>query len=156
MSPELYFSPGEYLLGDKAYTLTKYMMTPYKSPAAERADNKRFNRCLSNIRVDIEHAFGILKGRWYSLNSLRVRLTTQRRYEFAIRWIMACVILHNLTIAAQDEWDDPFVDDCDDPEENEAAGSSRDRPDQTGTQKRDFMKNVVLAFQNGDSYDDTT
>ena len=60
-----YFSPGEYLLGDAAYSNTSYLIGPCKSPYTGEKSNRRFNRKLSSVlyvHVDIEHAFGMLKG----------------------------------------------------------------------------------------------
>ena len=31
-NPAFYFSPGQYLLGDSAYTNSMYLVTPYKAP----------------------------------------------------------------------------------------------------------------------------
>ena len=57
-----YFLPGEYLLEDAAYSNTSYLIGPYKSPYTRDKSNRKFNRKLSSVRVNIEHAFGILKG----------------------------------------------------------------------------------------------
>ena len=61
--PEDFFSPGQYLLADSAYAASRYLVAPYKAPAANKAENKAFNKLLSSCRVNIEHAFGVLKGR---------------------------------------------------------------------------------------------
>lgn len=58
--------------------------------AKSNPQNKEFNRSLSIVRIDIEHAFGMLKDRWKSLTGLRLILTTQKKYEFACMWITAC------------------------------------------------------------------
>lgn len=63
-NPRRYFSPGEYLLGDAVYSITSYLIGPYKSPYTREKSNRRFNRKLSSVRVDIEHAIGMLQGRW--------------------------------------------------------------------------------------------
>lgn len=82
--PSAWFSPGEYLLGDSAYPCSITVLPPYRKPQSNQRDNKKFNYQLSRIRVDIEHAFGMLKGRWYSLNGLRIRISDQKRYKFAV------------------------------------------------------------------------
>lgn len=102
--PEQYFTEGEYLLADSAYPSTEWVVPPFKAPHNRQKVVERFNRKLSNVRIDIEHAFGMLKGRWSSLASLRLRLNTQSRYKFAVQWIAACVILHNILIQYNDEW----------------------------------------------------
>ena len=61
-NPRRYFSPGEYILGDAAYSNTSYLIRPYKSLYTRDKLNRRFNQKLSSVRVDIEHVFGMLKG----------------------------------------------------------------------------------------------
>ena len=104
-TPDAFLSPGEYLLGDSAYPCNRAVITPYKRPLANSRPNTRFNFLHSKVRVDIEHAFGILKGRWQSLNGLRVRISNARRYDFAVKSIMACVVLHNILIQQGDQWE---------------------------------------------------
>ena len=76
-SSENYFSPGEYLLGDAAYSNTDYLISPYKVPLTQDASNRRFNQKLSSLRINIEHVFGILKGRWGSLVVHRILLRSK-------------------------------------------------------------------------------
>lgn len=80
------------------------MVPPYKAPHISLKENRRFNKRLSSIRIDIEHAFGMLKGRWKSLTALRLRLLNNKQFEFAIIWITACVVLHNVLLELNDEW----------------------------------------------------
>ena len=54
------------------------MIPLYKAPYTLRCSNQKFNCRLSSIRIDIEHAFGILKGRWKSLTELRLILTNHQ------------------------------------------------------------------------------
>ena len=105
-NPLSYLSPGQYFLGDAAYTPTSYMVSPYKTPEANRVENTTFNKQLSHIRIDIKHTFGILKRRWKSLTGLRLILTSEKKYEFACMWITACVVLHNILIDLHDEWNE--------------------------------------------------
>ena len=57
-----FFGPRQYLLGDAAYTFTKYMIPLYKASEANHSENKKFNKKLSKVRIDIKHTFGMLKG----------------------------------------------------------------------------------------------
>lgn len=45
----IYLSSGQYILGDAAYTPTKYMVPLYKGPEANRSENYAFNKELSHI-----------------------------------------------------------------------------------------------------------
>ena len=81
------------------------MIPPYKAPYTLRRNNQKFNRRLSSIRIDIEHAFGMLKGRWKSLTGLRLIFTNHQQYEYACMWIIACMVLHNILLDLNDTWD---------------------------------------------------
>lgn len=43
LHPELYFSPGEFLLADSGYALLPFVCTPYRQPAASIPFNEVFN-----------------------------------------------------------------------------------------------------------------
>lgn len=49
--------------------------------------------CIGNKS---EHTTGIWKGRWGSLEELRLTLSTEKQSSFALAWVMECVVLHNL------------------------------------------------------------
>ncbi len=72
--PELFFGPGQYLLGDSAYTLSLRMLVPYRNPHAQIEENAAFNLRFSSARVKIEHVMGLLKNRWASLRGLRTQV----------------------------------------------------------------------------------
>jgi DDE superfamily endonuclease len=60
----------------------------------------------SQERINIEHAFGVLKARWPSLRCLPVRIRTDIRKDHTrvIKWIMACLVLHNfLSFRGEDD-----------------------------------------------------
>ena len=102
--PEIYFSTGQYILADSAYTSIEYLVPPYKAPHARSKEIRQFNRRLSSARIDIEHAFGILKGRWKSLTGLRLLLNSHKQFEYACMWLTACVVLHNILLDLDDAW----------------------------------------------------
>jgi hypothetical protein len=49
-----------YLYGDPAYHYTFRVCTPFRTPAGGHltVDEARFNKHLSSVRINIEHAFG--------------------------------------------------------------------------------------------------
>ncbi|KAI4467996.1 hypothetical protein MML48_2g00010101 [Holotrichia oblita] len=61
------FNYNEHLIGDSAYPLTPYLITPYRDNGHLTNIQKYFNRKLSSNRIRIEHAFGLLKGRFRCL-----------------------------------------------------------------------------------------
>lgn len=66
--PNLYFSSNEYhILGDSAFPIRTWLMTPYKRVNQLGEMENYHNYCLSADRVAIENVFGIIKGRWRRL-----------------------------------------------------------------------------------------
>lgn len=81
------------------------MIAPYKYPAVRNGGNRRFNYLHSNVRIDIEHSFGILKQRFPSLRNIRLRLKNKEDYMRILQWIMTCFVLHNFLQTENDEID---------------------------------------------------
>jgi hypothetical protein len=68
----------------------------YKSPAANIPINIKFNYCIAKAQVRKKRTIGILKGRWVSLQELRLALQTKRDMQNIIQWVNACFTLHNM------------------------------------------------------------
>ena len=105
-SPNLFFwRPDEYILADKAYRTTRRCMTPYKEPWAsvEEGGYHEFNLRLAEARVKIEHAFGVLKNRWRSLQGIPIHICNKADHGRAIGWILACIVLHNFLVDYEDD-----------------------------------------------------
>jgi hypothetical protein len=117
-------------------------MPPYKKPYPHGEKSKTFNFWLSHVRIDIEHAFGILKGRWKSLCGLRLQVYDDSGYEYAVKWIISCVVLHNMMLDFNDPWSDPEegADSDSDSDEEEAAAIQAQT---TGAGKRELMAGIV-------------
>lgn len=145
-NPTEFFGPGQYLLGDAAYTHTKYMVPPYKAPEANRSENRKFNKKLSKVQIDIEHTFEMLKGRWASLTALRLVINTQKQYRYALKWITAYIVLHNILLQLNDEWEkDEGWWTEEEEERHDADINLLDRAMlQEGIGKREAVKRMVL------------
>lgn len=96
----------QHILGDAAYPLKKYLITPYRdgiyliTPYGNLTQEQRnFNYKFSACRVKIENAFGLLKTRFRQL--MRLDFNTVER-----SCIIACCALHNLCICNADDLDD--------------------------------------------------
>ena len=58
------FPKGAFLLGDAAYQLQTWLITPYKNNGHFLNDQHKFNFKISATRCVIERAFGRLKGKF--------------------------------------------------------------------------------------------
>ena len=65
--PQRYFNQNQFLLADSAYPSNQYVIPAYKGKELLVHDNVDFNYYLAQSRVRIEHAIGILKGRFSTL-----------------------------------------------------------------------------------------
>jgi hypothetical protein len=140
-----HFRDTEYIIGDSAYSPTDYMISTYKKPvgAPMQPDKEVFNTKLSKPRVSSEHTIGILKGRFPFLRSIRMRLTGRRSFKKILRYITACVVLHNFLVERRE---DDLEEDRDDLSEID-ANNELNRPVadymDSGT-RREQVKNYVL------------
>jgi hypothetical protein len=82
------------------------MLIPFKGNELYVPGNEQFNADISRFRVIIEHLNGILKGRWASLNGIRTQIRKKEDCKKVNDWVRACLTLHNMMIAKDDEWDD--------------------------------------------------
>ena len=107
-SPDNYFhSPGDFLIGDKGYVLSRRMIILYIKPLVDQQQGgyTKFNSYVSKSHVKIEHAFGILKSRLPILSRLPIRIQTRKDHRQAIRLIGACIVIHNFALGLGDYGD---------------------------------------------------
>lgn len=88
-----------YLLGDAAYPVRPYLITPYRDYGNLTESHKVFNQKLSTTRVKIENSFGILKQRFRQL--IRLDFKSVRKSSL---FIISCCVLHNFCIESDDSW----------------------------------------------------
>jgi hypothetical protein len=99
----LFPSDDFHIIGDSAYPLRTWLLTPFRDNGFLNTAEKRYNRKFSSGRVTIEHVFGLLKGRFRILLNLNVNV------ENASKIIYACCVLHNFCFLNNDTIDE-FVD----------------------------------------------
>jgi len=102
----VHFKDGQFLIADKGYTSSPYLLRPFGEDEltnipAEIARRRQFNKHLSSLRVRVEHAFGLLKGRFPSLKELGVGAGIDGCY----RAVHAMLVVHNLCIDLGDAAD---------------------------------------------------
>jgi hypothetical protein len=76
------------------------------------------NYHLAQSRVRIEHAISILKGCFASLQEIQTQIRNAEEMKGAVKWIVTCIILHNLLADLKDQWNDLDEDEVPDNEEN--------------------------------------
>ncbi|XP_055919683.1 putative nuclease HARBI1 [Eupeodes corollae] len=136
-SGQFYIHEEQHLLGDSAYPLKQWLVTPYKDNGRLRDEHKIFNRVHSKCRVSIERAFGLLKGRWrrlFSINSLKP--------ISIVKYIMASCILHNICIAYNDTAENFIILEDDENIDNDREADSIDM--QTAQTKRESLMNTLF------------
>jgi len=88
-----------HLLGDAAYPLRKWLLTPYRDYGNLTDSERNFNYKLSATRVKIENAFGLLKQRFRQLQRTEF-LSVIKISQF----IVSCCVLHNFCLMNDDDW----------------------------------------------------
>jgi hypothetical protein len=66
---------------------------------------------FSSARVLIEHVNGILKGRFSSLRGLRTQVRQKKDIDGINKWILSCLILHNICVIQRDDWVEEYQED---------------------------------------------
>jgi hypothetical protein len=88
-----FLAPGLCLFGDNAYVNTKYMATPYKGATGGTRDNYNFYQ--SQLRINIECAFGMFVHRW---GMLRKPIPSNIGLKRTTALVMCLCRLHNFCI----------------------------------------------------------
>ena len=92
-----FLHPGLCLFGDNAYVQTPYMCTPFRNVTS--GDKDAYNFFQSQVRINVECAFGMLVHRWGILRKpIAVNITVQKTTSL----VLALCKLHNFSIAQRD------------------------------------------------------
>ena len=147
---EKFFDKKEYLLIDNVYVNVKHVISFYKTSTTFKKINRRFNRKLFNIRIDIEHAFDMFKNRWINLIEFRLCLYNENQYEYVVKWIIVCVVLHNVLLTLKNSWsktDDWWIEKNEN-EHNDDMTSLKLKQIKLNLDRREFLKTIVLETKN--------
>lgn len=126
-----------HLLGDAAYPLREYLLTPFKDYGTLSQKDRKFNLKHCQTRVKVENSFSDLKGRFRQLTRLDFF-----HVERMCKYVIACCTLHNLCIDQNDIYDPEEDDDDDDsciPDE-----SRNNQMPTTGASGSQNARNVAL------------
>ncbi|CAH7690202.1 hypothetical protein BY996DRAFT_6546489 [Phakopsora pachyrhizi] len=94
---EDYFDEGEYLLADLAYASSEVVVPAYWFSTCTTEEKITFNTKLAKSQA--------------LLRELQNQLRFKDEMESSIKWVVACIILHNMLANIGDVWEDVFMDD---------------------------------------------
>ncbi|WAR16241.1 HARB1-like protein, partial [Mya arenaria] len=107
--------PEEFhVLGDSAYPLSKHVLVPYRDNGHLNNTEKKFNKCHSSTRVDVERSIGLLKCKFRRMKYLDM----QKAEEIPVV-ISSCCVLHNFILDHEHD-SDIVADTTDDVVEEQA------------------------------------
>ena len=141
--PERYFSPGQYLLGDKGMLGSVRVLLPHKGPAAYIRANRNYNYQHARRRISAEKVIGVLKGRFASLKELRAPVASDADFTRLMEWVAVCATLHNVCIRLGDTSPEVAVDAAD--VANAAPGSAVPLP-AAASAARSRVQQQVLQY----------
>uniref|UniRef100_A0A8C1LIX0 DDE Tnp4 domain-containing protein n=1 Tax=Cyprinus carpio TaxID=7962 RepID=A0A8C1LIX0_CYPCA len=98
------------IVADSAYSLTSNIMKPFPEGTV-RGPRAAYNASLSHARIQVEHTFGHLKGRWRCIMKRNDCQTQNVKYV-----VSACVVLHNFCEMHKVAYQEPQEDVLDQPE----------------------------------------
>lgn len=102
--PETFFPNDEFIIGDKAYPLRRWCITPYINRGDLTLKQRHFNTTLARVRQAIERTFALLKGRFR-----RLKYLDMSRTDLIPATILACCVLHNLCLNNSDREIDNYI-----------------------------------------------
>ncbi|KAK5648171.1 hypothetical protein RI129_003063 [Pyrocoelia pectoralis] len=98
---------GHYhLIGDSAYPIREWLLTPFKDYGNVTEQQKNYNKKLSRARVKIENSFVLLKGRFRQLQRVDFHKVLK-----SSQFILACCVLHNVCIEFNDNCEEIAIED---------------------------------------------
>ncbi|XP_063906046.1 putative nuclease HARBI1 [Zophobas morio] len=134
---QFYFPNEEcHILGDSAFPLKMWMMTPYKRRPALNRIERQHNYHLSADRVVVEHIFARIKGRFR-----RVIFINTYSISKAIEITTAACVLHNFCYMNKDQWEDELYEDVN---EQEFIAEDNDEETRRAQLKRNRIARELL------------
>ncbi|XP_055904676.1 uncharacterized protein LOC129940385 [Eupeodes corollae] len=114
------FPANSFIFGDSAYAASNWLVPPYKDNGRLTEQQRTFNYVHSATRIVVEHAFGLLKGRFRRL----LKFTEQRDIRSVTNLVVSACILHNLCIAMGDTYNDEGISQEEETDTIDAAEST--------------------------------
>ena len=106
-SKDTIFPGGSFILGDSAYPLSAWQLTPYRDNRHLTFKQRNYNYLHSSTRMVIQRIFALLKGRFRRLKYMDID-----RVEDFPNIILAACTLHNICLMSEGDVDDLVDDDA--------------------------------------------
>ena len=111
-----YFTDGEYVVGDSAYSQSPVMVQSFKKASGEgnlTHHKEFFNTKLASLRVRGEHCIGILKNRFPWLKNCNILLDSEDGMKEILQLLECSCILHNIFLQHEDDIPPEWYEDID-------------------------------------------
>ena len=97
-NPSAFLNNHEFIFGDKIYSPSIYLISPFKGISANPADEQSFfNFRHASARCAIERSFGVLKCRWSILRTMIMTRNDADKLENIIVVFVINVVLYDFT-----------------------------------------------------------
>ena len=124
---------NHHLIGDSAYPLLEWLMTPYRDNGHLTQAERNYNKCHAKARCPIERAFALLKGRFP-----RLKYVDCNTIQAIVNVIECACYLHNICIYHADEVAD-MIDDMDQDDDDDDGVVPHNQQERNGDLKRTLI-----------------
>ncbi|SAM84232.1 uncharacterized protein UBRO_20817 [Ustilago bromivora] len=98
-NPHHYLAKGEWIWAHLGYGLSEHIVSPYGRLASLASEEfQQFNKAVSNIRIQSEHAIGYLKGCFQALRGMWPLIWDKDTHTSACQTVIAMLVVHNIAL----------------------------------------------------------
>ena len=136
-NPDNLFPKNTHLLGDSAYPLKKWVLTPFRDNGRLTRRQRRYNFVHSSTRMVVERSLSLLKGRF---RKLKTQMEVDKIEDAPVIIVAACV-LHNVCLMDDEDDIEDYMDDNSDGDDDDDDDNAP--PCADGEDKRNqIMRNL--------------
>lgn len=133
LNPVNFFPGNSHIIGDAAYPLKTWLLTPFRDNGRLTTQQRRYNFAHSSTRMVVERSLRLLKARFRKLKTL---MDVDRVADIPEIIVAAC-ILHNICLI--EDYIDGFLDDTSAGDDNDSGVDDIFPPAAAGYDKRNMI-----------------